>query len=378
MNIPLVNLKRQDADIFEEMMDAMRSVCEKKNFILGEEVRLFEEEFARYCDACFGIGVASGTESLHLALLACGVGPGDEVIVPTFTFIATALAVSFTGARPVFVDVDPQDYLMTPQSIEKAVTKKTKAVIPVHLYGLPAAMGEICEVAKKHKLFVIEDACQAHGALLNGKKVGSFGDLACFSFYPGKNLGCYGDGGMVVTNNEDLAGRVRMLRDYGRVGKYEHKTIGYNSRLDTVQAALLRVKLKRLPLWNKLRRKNALEYRKKLAGLPVILPSEHAYEMSVFHVFVVRLPKRDEVFQILGEKGVGAIIHYPIPIHLQEAYKELGYCLGDLPVAEKFSKEVVSLPFDPYLSSDEMDYIAENLKTAFQKVGPVSSPSLTH
>lgn len=372
MKIPFTDLKAQHAQIRKQIDSALSRVIKQGDFILGEDVGLFEKEFARFCNANYAVGVSSGTAALFLALLSLGIGKGDEVIVPDFTYIATALAVSYTGARPVFADIDEKTYNIAVDKIAKAVTKNTKAIIPVHLYGQPANMAEILAVAKKNNLKVIEDAAQAHGAMIKMNNiflpVGAIGDIGCFSFYPTKNLGGIGDGGMVVTNNDKIYKKLLMLRDYGRVSKYEHAIIGYNSRLDTLQAAVLRIKLKKIGTWNKMRQKAALTYNGLFRHMhKVITPYEENFAEHVYHVYAVRVPQRDGVFKRLQERQVGAIIHYPIPLHMQPAYRDLGYRQGDFPVSERIAKEIISLPMFPHLSKKQAKFIVNAVKLALEE-----------
>jgi len=295
MNIPLVDLKRQYLSIKKEIDRAIQEVIDTSSFIMGENVEEFENEFPKFCGVKYGVGTSSGTAALHMALLSCGIGKGDEVITIPYTFIATTEAVSYTGARVVFVDIEDKSYTIDPGKIGKAITERTRAIIPVHLFGQPADMDRINEIARKYNLVVIEDACQAHGALYKGKRVGSLGDIACFSFYPGKNLGAYGDAGMVVTDNRELIKKVKLLRDHGRSEKYYHQLEGYNYRLDGIQAAILRVKLKHLGEWTEMRRKNAQLYTELLNGSRVKTPAEMAYARHVYHLYVIRTEKRDEL-----------------------------------------------------------------------------------
>lgn len=366
MKVDIFTLKKQYEEIKDELKGPMENVMQSGSFILGEDVGLFEKEFSAYCGVKYGIGVNSGTDALFLACLSCGIGKGDEVITPAYTYIATSLGISMTGAKPVFVDTEEKTYCIDVAKIEKAITKKTKAILLVHLYGHPADMDPIIEIAKKHKLKVIEDCAQAHGALYKNKKVGSFGDAACFSFYPTKNLGAFGDGGMVITNSEETRDRMLLLRDYGRKGRYEHIIKGYNSRLDTLQAAILRVKLKYLDKWNEARRKNASLYTKlfKAAKTSIILPYEAPCAKHVYHLYAVRVKSRKEVMEKLAENGIRTLIHYPIPVHLQECYKDLGYKKGDFPVAEKCCEGIMSLPMYPELAEEEIRHVAGSIKTA--------------
>ncbi len=364
MKVSFLDLVRQHKKIEGEIEKAVKNVFRRSNFVLGEEVRLFEREFADYCGSKFAIGLNSGTDALFLSLLALGIGPGEEVIVPVFTFIASANAVTYTGAKPVFVDIDEATYNIDPLNIEKAITKKTKAIIPVHLFGQCADMGNIFKIAKKHRLKVIEDACQAHGAEYkpHKKQAGAMGDVGCFSFYPTKNLGGFGDGGMVVTNDQKIQEQLLLLRDCGRKARYEHAVVGYNSRLDTIQAAGLRVKLKYLDRWNKMRRYNAQLYDQFLENAKQIKrPFNAGYSGHVYHIYPVRVKNRDKVMESLKAKGIGAAINYPIPLHLQKAYSSLGYRKGDFPVAEKICREIISLPMHPLLTRNEIKYVVSVL-----------------
>ncbi len=363
MNVPFLDFSEQYQTIKKEVMEGFGRVCEKGNFILGEEEKNFEKAFADYCGVEHGIGVNSGTDALYLALGSLGVGKGDEVILPTFTFIATALCISYTGAKPVFVDNEDATNNMDPQKLEEAITPQTKAIMPVHLYGLPANMDEIKAVAQKHNIPVVEDAAQAHGSDYKGQKVGSLGDVACFSFYPTKGLGAFGDGGCIVTNRKDIYETACMLRDYGRVGRYEHKVKGFNSRLDTLQAVVLAAKLPLLDEWNNMRIKNAAQYKQCLADVEGIqLPNVLEDRKHVYQTFAVRVKDRDKVLEGMKEKGVGVLIHYPIPLHLQKAYAELGHQKGDFPVAEQLADEVLSLPMFPHMSQEQIEYVCSCLK----------------
>lgn len=377
MDVPLVDLKAEYKEISKEVDLALKKVLSGGNFILGKEVKLFEKEFAKYCGAKYAVGVNSGTDAIILGLLGLGVGKGDEVIVPAFTYVATAFAVSSTGAKPVFVDIDESSYNIDVNKIEGVINERTKAIIPVHLYGQSADMQKILEIGQKHKLKIVEDACQAHGAehIFRGdggeeliKKAGNIGDVGCFSFYPTKNLGCYGDGGMVVTDNEELYKNLLMLRNYGEKRKYEHIIKGYNSRLDEIQAIILGVKLKRLDKWNELRRKNAKIYSELLKDVKeVVLLKELNYAKHVYCVYPVRIKNRDKVYNSLRNNGIGAIIHYPIPLHLQKAYQELGYKKGDFPIAEKISNEIISLPMYPQLKKEQISIVVRKLINAINE-----------
>jgi len=370
MNVPFVDLRAQYRSLASEVQQAISAVLERGDFILGKEVSLFEEEFAAYCGVKHAVGVDSGTSALELVLRAFDIGPGDEVITAANTFIATALAVSYTGARPVLVDVDPQMYTIDLSLLESAITDRTRAVIPVHLYGHPVDMDPILEIALQHGLVVIEDACQAHGAKYKGKRVGSLGHAAAFSFYPAKNLGAYGDGGMVVTNDERVAESLQLLRNYGQREKYHHLLRGYNHRLDTLQAAVLRVKLKHLDEWNAARRRHAQLYGELLAHSPAVPPVEADYAEPVYHLYVIRVEacpersrrNRDGLRACLHDKGIATGIHYPIPIHLQPAYRDLGYEKGSFPVTEEDAGQALSLPMYAELTPDLIEYVAETIR----------------
>ncbi len=360
-NVPFVDLGAQYRGIAAEIDEAIAKVIRDADFILGNEVRLLEEEFAEFCDASYAVGVDSGTSALELALRAFDVGPDDEVITAANSFIASALGISHAGAKPVLVDVDPFTYTLDVKALEKAITRRTKAIIPVHLYGHPAHMEPIRQLADKHGLIVIEDACQAHGARYKGKRVGSLGHAAAFSFYPGKNLGAYGDGGIVVTKDRKIAGRLEMLRNYGQKEKYKHLFRGYNRRLDTMQAAILRVKLRYLEKWNAARRWNAKLYQKPLEGSGVVVPGEAGGAESVWHLYVIRTERRDALKDHLVSKGINAGIHYPIPIHLQPAYQDLGYKRGDFPVTEACADRILSLPMYAELTDRQIEFISQTV-----------------
>ncbi|NOR65386.1 MAG: erythromycin biosynthesis sensory transduction protein eryC1 [Candidatus Scalindua sp.] len=358
MEIPVFDLKRQYMYLKAELDGAFTNVFDSGNFVLGENVRLFEEEFANYLDARFSVGVGSGTEALHLSLKACNIGHGDEVITVPNTAVPTISAISSAGARPVLVDVTPDTYTIDTKKIEKEITNKTKAILPVHMYGHSAEMEQIMKLAEAYNLRIIEDACQAHGAQYNGKNAGTSGDMGCFSFYPTKNLGAYGDGGIVVTNDEELYNKLLMLRNYGEVKKFTSKIEGFNSRLDEIQAAFLRVKLKYLDEWTNKRREIATRYQQLLFNSNVQLPSERQWAKHVYHLFVIRTNRRDALKDYLQEHGVGTHIHYPIPVHLQEAYKKLGYKAGDFPISERNAGEILSLPIYPELTTEEIETVA--------------------
>lgn len=352
--IPFVDLKAQYASIKTEVNVAIQGILDSCQFTLGSEVAAFEEEFATYSQAKFGIGVNTGTSALHLALLAAGVGRGDEVITVPFTFLATASAIDYTGAKPVFVDIDPATFTMDPTTIEAAITPKTKAIVPVHLYGQTADMDPILEIARRHGLVVIEDACQAHGAEYKGRRAGSIGDMGCFSFYPGKNLGAYGEGGMVTTSNPEFTRTIRMLRDWGAEKKYHHVLKGYNYRLEGMQGAVLRVKLRHLEAWTEARRANAGHYDRLLAESGVATPAAMPYARHVYHVYAVRTGARALWQQALQAKGIQTGIHYPIPVHLQPAFADLGHRAGQFPHSEKAADEVLSLPMFPELTETQV------------------------
>ncbi len=377
MKIPLVDLKAQYESIKDEIQAAVARVLETSQFILGREVEDFEEAFARYSNARYAVGVNSGTSAVYLTLLALGVGPGDEVVTVSHTFIATVEAISWTGAKPVFVDIEERTYNIDVRQIEAAVTPKTKVIIPVHLYGHPADMDPILEIAKRRNLFVIEDACQAHGALYKGKKVGGLATAACFSFYPGKNLGAYGEGGAVLTNDEALATQLRKLRNHGGLGKYSHEILGMNARLEGIQGAILKTKLPYLDRWNELRRRHVEEYNSFLSEAGVGLPDEAPEVRSAFHLYVIRAPYRDELNAYLNEQGIGSIVHYPAPNHLLECFKNLGYKRGDLPVTEKVSKEVLSLPLYPELTLEQIRFVSETIQSFLKEKSRPRSPAKT-
>jgi len=372
--VPFLDLTRQQTKIKTEILSATQKVYEKGRFILGEEVSAFEKEFSHYCGVRHGVGVGSGTDALYLALKAAGIGEEDEVVTVANSFVATALAISFTGAKPLFIDIDPKTYTMDPNSLElllkrekiKKSGQKIRAVVPVHLYGYPADMDSILNIANRYGLLVIEDACQAHGAKYGRRKVGSFGAMGCFSFYPTKNLGGYGDGGMVVTDHHKYDQKLRLLRCYGEREKYHHILKGHNSRLDEIQAAILRVKLKHLDQWNEARRKKAELYTKMLSPSGVICPWEKKGVRHVYHLYTIETGKRDTLQTFLKKKGVETLIHYPIPIPFQRAYRELGYRRGDLPLTNRWSHKILSLPFFPEMEESEMEEVAEGIRSFFK------------
>lgn len=351
--IPFVDLKAQYASIKQEVNAAIQGVLDSCQFTLGSEVAAFEEEFAAYSQSAHGVGVNSGTSALHLALLAAGVGPGDEVITVPFTFVATVAAIHYSGARTVFVDIDPRTFTMDPAGLERALTSRTKAIIPVHLYGQMADMDPILEFARRHGLTVIEDAAQAHGAEYKGRRAGCMGDMGCFSFYPGKNLGAYGEGGMVVTANTDYLRTLRMLRDWGAEKKYQHVLKGYNYRLEGLQGAVLRVKLRHLEAWTEARRTAAARYAGIFADTPVMAPQAMPDRRHVYHVYAIRSRARAAWQEVLQAQGIQTGIHYPIPVHLLPAYEDLGYRAGQFPHSETAANEVLSLPMFPELTADQ-------------------------
>ena len=363
MSVPFIDFKEQNGLIQGEVDLGFKKVFEKGDYILGEQAHVFEAAFSKYCEVQYGVGVNSCTDALHLALMAIDIQEGDEVIVPTHTFIATALCVSFCRATPVFVDIEPDTYNIDPKSFQAAITKKTKAVIPVHIYGQPANMDEIVGIARKHGIKIVEDAAQAHGARYKGKRVGSLGDVACFSFYPTKSLGACGDAGMIVTNNKEIYEKALMLRDYGRQGRYEHKIKGTNSRLDTLQAVVLNAKLKHLDQWNQMRAKNAAAYGELLKPLKkVVSPITKEDRTHVFQTFAILVPNRDKVVEAMKAQGIGVLIHYPIGLHLQEAYRELGHKAGDFPIAEKVANSVLSLPMFPHMNREQIGLVVAALE----------------
>ena len=419
MQVPFLDLKAQYKQIESEVVPSVTEAMAEGMFIGGPQVLGFEEEFAHYCDSKYCIGVGSGTDALRFALMAAGIGPGDTVITVPNTFIATTEAISQVGAIPVFVDVDPQTYTMDPQKLEQLLNEKytqlnlsrlssrssrsyqgeildrdersgfhrdqpkkpntpnklnqpkkphrLRAIIPVHLYGQPADMDPILEIARQYGLVVIEDACQAHGALYKNRKVGSLSTAGCFSFYPGKNLGAFGEAGAVVTRDEEMAKKMRMIRDHGQAKKYFHDLEGYNGRLDAIQAAVLRIKLKRLKDWNQSRRKNAALYNELLQDVPgITLPVEAEFAESVYHLYVILADNRDGLQKFLSEKGISTGLHYPLPLHLQKAYAYLGYAMGDFPVAEHAAERLLSLPMYPELTEEQIEYVCTSIKEYFK------------
>lgn len=361
MLVPYMHLKKQYSSLSGEIREALERVCENTSFILGEEVNEFEKEYAAYCEVKYCVALNSGTSALHLALLALGVKPGDEVITTSNTFIATAEAICYAGAKPVFVDIDPKTGNLDPSLIELAITGRSKAILPVHLYGRPADMDPILEIARKHCLAVIEDACQAHGARYRGRRVGSIGDAAAFSFYPTKNLSAYGEGGALTTNDAGIAELVRSLRSHGQNGPYTHERIGYNYRMDGFQGAVLRVKLKWLEQWNARRKEIAALFGNFLKGAKAEIPSDDPRDERVYHLFVVYVNRRDSVRAALQARGVHTAIHYPCPVHLQPAFATLGFGPGSFPHSERACERALSMPFFPEMTDEQVQYAAQQL-----------------
>jgi len=362
MSIPLVNLRKQYDPLKKEILSGIEHVFEGMQLFLGENVQALEKEFAQYCNAQFGIGVSDGTAALQIIMRAMGIGPGDEVITVSHTFIATAEAILLIGAKPVFVDIDPKTYLMDVTQVEAKITPHTKAILPVHLYGQIVDMDPLIELASRYHVRIIEDACQAHGAEYKGRRAGSLGDAAAFSFYYSKNLGAYGEGGFITTNDSELAHRIRMIRDHGSERRYYHDLVGFNGRLDEIQAVVLRVKLPHLDEWNGLRRSHAAYYNQLLQKSPAGIPFECSENRHVYHLYVVRAPRRDELQAWLKSRGIFTGIHYPVPIHLQPAMKSLGYQAGELPVTEKAVNEILSLPMFAELTDEEIQTVASAIK----------------
>ncbi|MGA2602777.1 MAG: DegT/DnrJ/EryC1/StrS family aminotransferase [Verrucomicrobiia bacterium] len=362
--VPFLDLKAQYATIRDEVQAALAEVCDSARFAQGPATQAFEQEFAAYCGVTHCVSLNSGTSALHLALRCLNVGPGDEVITTPFTFIATAWAISYVGATPVFVDIDPVRRTLDPAKLEVAVTSRTKAIMPVHIFGTPADMDAVNAIAKKHKLFVVEDAAQAHGARYHGKRVGQFSTISCFSFYPTKNLGAYGEGGALLTNDDKFAARARSLREHAQSARYVHEEVGYNYRMDSFQAAVLRVKLKRLGAWNAARAAHARRYTQLLTGTHYGLPTGPADSEPVWHCYVIACEHRDRVRATLTDAGIDTAINYPVPLHLQPVYRSLGYHRGDLPVAERLCDRCLSLPIYPELSPEQIDAVVHTLRAA--------------
>lgn len=363
--INFVDLQKQYKEIKRDIHRAIFEVLSSAQFISGHDNLELEKEFAKFIGVKYAVGIGNGLAALELGMRALEIGEGDEVITPANSYIASTSAISLTGARPVLVDCHQDTFNMDLDKVERLITKRTKAIMPVHLYGQAVKMDDILRLAKKYKLFVVEDACQAHGASYKNKNVGSFGDLAAFSFYPGKNLGAYGDGGMITTNKRNIAEKIRMLTNYGQKKKYYHLTLGWNSRLDNIQAAILRVKLRKLNEWNSKRLTNATLYNKHLEGVSVITPQIFPDFKHIFHLYVIRAKRRDELAKYLLSKGIFTVIHYPIPIHLQTASKGLGYSKGDFPVTEKLANEILSLPMFPELTESDIRYVADQIKSFY-------------
>lgn len=366
MKISLLDLQVQYEKLKEEMDNAILEVVESGRYILGENVKTFEKEMAEFTGAKYAIGVANGTDALHLTLEAYGIEEGDEVITTPFTFFATAEVISQVGATPIFVDIDKDTYNIDVNKIEEKITDKTKAIMPVHIFGQPADMDKIMDIAEKHNLIVIEDACQAIGSSYKGKEIGSIGHAGCFSFFPTKNLGCYGDGGMIVTNDEEIAEKLRMLRFHGQKVKYYNEILGYNSRLDEMQAAILRIKLRHLKDWNEKRRQHSYRYNELLKDTPLKTPVELEDIYSVYHLYILQSEERENLLSHLKENGVSTGIYYPVPLHLQNVYKDLGYKEGDLPNAEYTSKRTFALPLYPEMTKEQQDYIVEKVKEFYK------------
>ena len=360
--IPLADLQAQYRSLKPDIDAAIARVVESGQFALGPAVESFERDFAAYCGATDAVGVNSGTSALHVAMLAAGVQPGDEVITVPFTFIATVAAIEYARARPVFVDIDPEYYTMDASALERAITPRTRAIVPVHLFGQVADMDPILEIARRYKVVVIEDACQAHGAAYGGRRAGSMGEIGCFSFYPAKNLGAFGEGGAAVTGNRDYAETMRLLRAWGERTRYEHAIRGFNYRMDGIQGAVLAVKLKHLERWTDARRGHAAAYRRLLADTPAVVPRERPGARHVYHVYAVRLPHRDAWRAQLAEMQIQTGVHYPIPVHLQSAYRDLGYHAGDFPVAEAVAGDILSLPLFPEMTAAQVETVAGVLR----------------
>jgi len=367
MNIPFLSLETTHQSIKKEAMLAMERVYDSNWYVLGKELEEFEVKYASFQDTKYALGVGNGLDAIHLSLIACGIGHGDEVIVPSNTYIATALAVTYCGAKPVFVEPNSKTYNIDPCLIPKAITTKTKAIIPVHLYGLSCEMNPILDIANNHSLKIIEDCAQAHGALYNGKKVGSFGDINATSFYPGKNLGAIGDGGIITTNNKELFKKVKSLRNYGSSEKYHNEQIGYNSRLDEIQAAILNIKLRHLSAWTNKRRFIATQYNEGLSNIDdLTLPVVNEGSNHVYHLYTIRSNSRDDLQAFLKTKGIQTLIHYPIPPHLQEAYRHLGLKQGNYPIAEAIANTTLSLPLFIGMNSTMVDYVIKAIKCFYK------------
>ncbi len=364
--IPYLDLAAQMRPLRKEIDAVIAKTLDNCSFCLGPDVVQFEKDFARYCGARHSVGFNSGTSALHVGLLLLNIKPGDEIITTPFTFVATSWAISYVGARPVYVDIDEKTFNLDPKQVERAITPRTKAIMPVHLYGHPCDLDPLLEICRKHKLALVEDACQAHGAKYRGKMVGTFGALSGFSFYPGKNLGAYGEGGALVTNDDAMDKRARSLREHGSTQRYYHDEVGYNYRMEGIQGAVLGVKLKHLDAWTHARRRVAHRYHQLLAGTPLQLPREADYAESAYHLYVVLHPKRDELKKHLDTNKVGCALHYPLPLHLQKCYASLGYKAGDFPASERAARECLSLPIYPELTDSQMDRVASVVKDFFK------------
>lgn len=367
MDIPLVDLRKQYAPLKEDILERISCVLDGMHLFLGENVRAFEREFASFCQVRHGIGVSDGTAALHILLRALGIGPGNEVITVSHTFIATAEAIALAGAKPVFVDIDPATCLMNVAQVESKITSRTRAILPVHLYGQTADMAPLMELAARRGLKIIEDACQAHGAEYKGQRAGCLGHAAAFSFYFSKNLGAYGEGGFISTNDDEIAHKARLIRDHGSERRYYHDLIGLNARLDEIQAAVLRAKLPCLEKWNEQRRAHAARYNELLKDVPVMTPTEMPGNRHVYHLYVIRAPRRDALQAWLKERGIATGIHYPVPIHLQRAFQSLGYRAGDLPVTEQVAGEILSLPMYAELTDEEITYITDSIRAFYDQ-----------
>ena len=365
MNIPLVDLRKQYQPLKEEIISGMQQTLEGMQLFLGENVQAFEKEFAKVCKVKHGVGISDGTAALHIILRAMGIKAGDEVITVAHTFIATVEAILLAGARPIFVDIDPDTYLIDVSQIEAKITPRTKVILPVHLYGQTADMDTICSIADRFALKVIEDACQAHGAEYKERRAGGLADGAAFSFYFSKNLGAYGEGGFVTTSDDELARKVRMLRDHGSERRYYHDLVGMNARLDELQASVLRAKLPHLDEWNEQRRQHAARYNMLLRDTPVVTPTECTENQHVYHLYVIRSPDRDALQAYLKSQGIATGVHYPVPLHLQQALRDLGYHPGDLPVTERVAGEILSLPMYAELTEREIEYITDSIRSFF-------------
>ncbi len=373
MNVPFVDLRKQYAPLKDEILSGIGKALDGMQLFLGENVQQLEKEFAQFCGVAHGIGVSDGTAALQIILRAMGIGPGDEVITVSHTFIATAEAILLTGAKPVFVDIDPVTCLMDVSQIEAKITPQTKAILPVHLYGQTVDMDPLLEIAARHGLRVVEDACQAHGAEYKGRKAGGLGDAAGFSFYFSKNLGAYGEGGFISTNDAELASKIRMIRDHGSGARYHHEMVGLNGRLDEIQAVVLRAKLPHLADWNTLRRDHAARYSQLLQNLPLKTPFEGMGNRHIYHLYVIQTAQRDQLQAYLKEQGIFTGIHYPVPIHLQQAVSYLGYTPGSLPVTERVAGEILSLPMFAELTDEQIDYVVTHVGKFLTETAPAGA-----